>query len=228
MNKDYIECNQIKLAIHDGDLSKNVMNSISNGTYEWQERHLLADIVQAKERVMEIGGGIGYISSALMASGLVEKMISYEANPALIPIIQETWRINGHIAECKNAVLLNSKDVKNIKFYIRSDFWASSLSPDPWGYESVEHVPALDFQDQINEFSPTLIVCDIEGGEIDLFSSVNLSESGVKKVFLEIHPQVSGRHKIKDLFDYFSSHNFHYDAWHSSRCCILFSHIDRS
>ncbi len=47
------------------------------------------------------------------------------------------------------------------------------------------------FNAEVESFRPTMVICDIEGGELDLFMHANLS--GVKKVYMEIHQRVLGR-----------------------------------
>lgn len=86
-------------------------------------------------------------------------------------------------------------------------------------------VPVFSFNAVVERIRPTLIICDIEGGEIELFEHANLT--GVQKVMVEIHQSVVGRMNIKRLFDMFSARNFHYDEHHSSGSVILFSHIHR-
>ncbi len=69
----HYEIQGIKLP-HDKDvISKNIKNSIQNGSYEREESEQLKKILQDGERILEIGGGIGYISSLAAKSKQVEK-----------------------------------------------------------------------------------------------------------------------------------------------------------
>jgi DNA phosphorothioation-dependent restriction protein DptG len=125
----------------------------------------------------------------------------------------------------ENAVLLNEPGKKSVEFYVRNDFWASSLAPKPFGHKSVLTVPVKSFNAEIEAFAPNLIVCDIEGGELDLFLNSNLT--GVTRVYLEIHQKNLGRMGVKRLFDAFSARNFHYDQHHSKGAVVLFSSVNR-
>lgn len=220
-----LNCNGVKIAYDPSAISDQLVQHISAGTYEREESMLIGNIVQRGERILEIGGGLGYLSTLAMGTGKVEALISYEANPKLIPLIQKTWSLNGHAGECRNSVITNTSSGRKIDFYLRRDFWASSLSPEPYGYEEVVQVETTNFQELLDTFKPTLIICDIEGGEGVLFEGVRLQ--GVKKVFMEVHQNVLGRWGMKKLFDRFSHQDFHYDVWHSIGQVVLFSHVSR-
>jgi FkbM family methyltransferase len=160
-----------------------------------------------------------------MNTGRVETLVSYEANPKLIPLIQQTWALNGHKAECRNSVITNTSSGKLAEFYVRQDFWASSLSPKPFGYNQVIQVETVNFQELLDAFKPTLIMCDIEGGEGQLFEGVRLN--GVMKIFMEVHQNVLGRWGMKKLFERLMHQDFHYDVWHSNGQVVMFSNVWR-
>jgi len=212
----HYEIQGIKLP-HDKDvISQNIKNAIRNGSYEREESAELKKIIQKGERILEIGGGIGYISSLAAKSKQVEKICVIEANNVA----------QAADMEIVNGILTN--DVtrsKYITFYLRENFWASSLSPTPNNYVSKERVRVYSFNEMIERVKPTLIICDIEGGETALFKNANLT--GVEKVLIELHQWVVGRRNIKNIFDYFSARDFHYDQRHSNGAVVLFSHVNR-
>lgn len=225
MDLSYLNCKGVKIAYDPAAISDLLVQHINAGTYEREEAMLIGNIVQPGERILEIGGGLGYLSTLAMTTGHVEALISYEANPKLIPIIQKTWALNGQAGECRNSVITNTSSGNRIDFYLRRDFWASSLSPEPYGYEEVVQVETTNFQELLEAFRPTMIICDIEGGEGQLFEGVRLE--GVKKVFMEVHQNVLGRVGMKKLFERFLHQDFHYDVWHSIGQVIMFSHVGR-
>jgi FkbM family methyltransferase len=216
----------ITIPLDETILSETLLQAIVSGKYEHKEAAELGRIVEQGERILEIGGGIGFISALCARNGKSEAIRVYEANPALIPFIHKVHEIN-HVTnvEVRNAVLLNSPGTETTDFYVRENFWASSLSPKPFGYKEVVSVPVRSFNAEVEQFRPTMIICDIEGGEYDLFLNSNLS--GIQKVYVEIHQRVLGRKGIKAVFDAFSARNFHYDQWHSSGSVVLFSHVSR-
>ena len=225
---EIIEHFGVRLELDPSFMSEQMMQVIREKRYELSEAKQVQRIIQKEEVVLEIGAGIGFISALIAKNPQVIRMVSYEANPQLIDPISRTVRTNaGEDAkkwEIRNAVLFTGKAPSSIDFYVHKDFWASSLSPID-DAQRVEKVAVEDFNATLAEIRPTLIVCDIEGGEIELFKNADLS--GVKKVYMEIHQRRVGRNAIKQLFEYFHARDFHYDAAHSQGAVVLFSHVDR-
>jgi FkbM family methyltransferase len=215
----------VRLALDETRMSATMLEVIRAGNYEREEAHHIPAIVEPGERVVELGGGIGLISALVGRSGRAERVVVYEANPHLVPLLERTHALNGVDAEVVNAVVLPRPVAPTVPFYLRRDFWASSLSPEPYGYDEVVEVPVVGFEEMLERHRPTLLVVDIEGGEAELFRDVALT--GVKKVYIEVHQQVLGRIGMKRLFDAFSRRDFHYDQWHSTHGVILFSHVLR-
>ena len=216
----------IKIPIDKAIFSDTIIGAIKKGNYERREATEVQRIVEPGERVLEIGGGIGFVSAVAALDPRVEKIVVFEANPLLMPVIAELHEMNGVAnVDVVNGVLMNSTHAEAAKFYVRQDFWSSSLAEKPWGYERAIDVPTYSFSEQVERIRPTLIVCDIEGGELNLFENANLS--GVKKVLMEVHQEVIGRDGMKKLFDSMSSRGFHYDQWHSNGSVVLFSDINR-
>jgi FkbM family methyltransferase len=214
----------VKIPVHEDVFSPNLLKSFTEGRYEQHEARELGRIIQQGERVLEIGAGVGFISTIVSRNPLTSSLRCYEANPRLIPIIREVHELNGvGNAEVRNGVLGHAGG--SATFYLRKDFWASSLSQGPFPYQETVEVPCFDFNREIEEYRPTLIICDIEGGELDLFEQAVLT--GVKKVYLEVHQRVLGRRGMLRLFQAMGVRGFHYDQHHSSGSVVLFSHVAR-
>jgi FkbM family methyltransferase len=209
-------------------ISPNVEKAVIGKWYEADEAVHLPHVLQEEERVLELGTGLGLISALAAKDPKVAKVLTVEANPNLTEYIHNFHRINKveHKVEQLNAVAMPKPVSNSTSFYVRSDFWASSLSPQPWGYEKVIDVAVVDLNALIERFRPTMMIVDIEGGEIDLFEGSELGT--VKKILMEVHQHVIGRSGMKKVFDALSARNFHYDQWHSSKNVVTFSAVDRS
>ncbi|MGG7567769.1 glycosyltransferase family 2 protein [Rhodovulum sp. DZ06] len=77
-----------------------------------------------------------------------------------------------------------------IPFYLRRDFWASSMEPDSRPWERTAQVPLLPLGALLARHRPTVLACDVEGAELGLFDRLDLS--GLRAVVLELHPKVYG------------------------------------
>jgi FkbM family methyltransferase len=215
----------IRLELRPDVMSDRMISVIRKGSYENGEARQIPKIVDRNERIVELGGGIGFISSLAAKQEKVASVTVYEANPLLIPLIHRNHELNGVRAEVHNAVAQPSAEPAELPFYVRKDFWASSLSPEPSGYQRQINVPVVGFADILERHRPTMLIVDIEGGELELFRKVPLT--GIRKIYMELHQKVVGRMGIKSLFDFLSSRDFHYDQHHSQRSVVLFSHVLR-
>jgi len=222
----YHSLNDIKIPLIPEIISPNLKKAIVSNTYESGEHKELQRIIQKGENILEIGAGIGYISALCRKNPKTNQITIFEANPQLIDFIKLVHKINDIAnVEINHGVLMNTYYNDYIDFYIRKDFWASSLSKEKFGHKKKVKVPVHNFNKVINKVKPTLIICDIEGGELNLFKNSDLS--GVKKIYLELHQKLLGRKGMLEIFDILNNRGFHYDQWHSHNGVVLFSHISR-
>lgn len=221
---DIIEHFGIRLRIEPDYMSPKLMEAIRTGQYETAEARKIGKIVQPGDIILEIGAGMGFITALMLKNANVARVVSFEANPQLIPRIQRTLVDNGlgdQRFELHNAVL-GAEETGTIDFHIHRDFWASSLRKTPATVRSCP-VPLMSFDRTIRAVRPDVIVCDIEGGEEALFSASDLA--GVRNVYLELHQRVLGPAGMRALFQSFHDRGFHYDQNHSSGAVVLFSRI---
>lgn len=219
------ELNGVRLSLDPAVMSPKMIEVIRQGYYEQGEAQEIPRIVQPGERIVELGAGIGFIAITAMRTGNVEHLVSFEANPRLIPLIEANAALNDASFEVRNAVVDPREDGGTRPFYIREDFWASSLVAGPWPYAEQVEVPRVAFARVLDEYRPSMLIVDIEGGEEFLFRDVPLT--GVRKVYMELHQGIIGRVGMKNVFDFMSARDFHYDQWHSHGSVVLFSHVLR-
>jgi len=217
----------VRLDISSPEISRRLVEKMKLGFYEAQEAQCIKTAAQKGDRLLEIGAGLGFLSCIAAQTQLFEAITVVEANPQLIGTIKRNHQINNAECDVLN-VVLSPEPIQaeaTAPFYVRADFWASSLSPRPPHYTRIDHVPIYSFQALLDSFRPSFIACDIEGGEYNIFKGVRLT--GVKKILVELHQKVIGRKGMKYVFDTLSNKGFHYDQWHSSGSVVLFSHVER-
>lgn len=156
--------------------------------YEVPERDLVERYLRPDDRVLELGTGMGLIATLCARRVGSERVLSFEANPALIPVARETFRLNRVAPRLEHAAL--GPRAGEIEFFIEPDFWASSTHRSGAGAQRVR-VPMRPLAEVVAEFQPTFLIVDIEGGEAELFESQDLGPS-VRRLMLELHPQVIG------------------------------------
>ena len=183
-------------------VTKEIRNALYKEQYEDGELALVSAAIGPRDRVLEIGAGIGLISMACAKRCGAENLISYEANPGLEAVIRKNQALNGLYPELRmRAVAVTAGETK---FYFNDNIFSSSLVDRDFGGEAVVHCDC--FADVIAEFKPTAMVIDVEGAEVDLIPSVDLS--GVEKIIIELHPHIVGQEKIDALIAHFLAEGF--------------------
>ena len=183
--KHFYELNGIKLTIDKQFITTNIYKSFLDGSYEQGEYHILSRVLDKNDRVFEIGTGMGY--NSIFAATVVgsENVISFEANPFLIPIIIKNYELNNMHIRLENKFLVKDPlNINEVEFYLAEDFWASNTHPNP--NLPMVKVKTASFIENLIEFNPNVILCDIEGGEIEL---LNIEfPSSIKKIIIDTHP----------------------------------------
>ena len=190
-------------------ITPKIEKVMRNNRYEGGEAKTLRAVLEPGDRVLELGAGVGLCSTIAAHAAGVEQVVAIEANPDLIPMIRETHRLNdAERVDLRNAGATGGA-VGPMDFYLRHDFWASSMEPDSRPYERVVQVPAVDINTVIAELRPTVIVCDIEGGELPLFTNPALDLGGVRLVLLELHPKVFGEEGLARITGTLAARGFY-------------------
>jgi FkbM family methyltransferase len=195
--REIIESEGIRIPFVPNIVTPAIERPMRKGRYEAGERAALRSVLRAGDRVLDLGAGLGLVSTEAARVPGVETVTAVEANPDLVPLIRETWRINGvGNVRLVNAVVATERG-GDAEFYLRHDFWASSMEPGSRPYERVVRVPRASLADLIADTRPTVISCDLEGGEAGLFDSADLS--GVRAIVMELHPKIYGAAGVRSI-----------------------------
>jgi FkbM family methyltransferase len=197
--------------------------AILAGRFEAEEASQIPSIVRPGDRVLEIGAGIGFISTLISRQRRVAQVIAVEANPHLIGYMERLHAAN-RVRKVRrvNAVLTNEARA-SATFYLRRDFWMGSLAAGPNPFVGTVEVPTMSLDGLLREEGIDLVVCDVEGAETVLFQGADLS--GVDRVFLEMHDHVTGLSGVRGLFATLAGHGFVYDPRHSLGSVVLFQKL---
>ncbi|WP_170342222.1 FkbM family methyltransferase [Ruegeria arenilitoris] len=205
-------------------ITPQVKRSILAGRYERDEVGGLPKFIQADDRVVELGAGIGFISTFLYTQLGVSKLTCIEANPSLCEFIGRVHRANDATGlNVLNTVAVGASEVAGkSRFYLREPFWSSSLDPEPEYKKSIE-VDKIPLSDVLRETRANVLIVDIEGGERTLFDDIDLV--GIQKIYLEVHTRKIGLRGIQSCFDSLSALGFAYDQRVSCGGSVLFRRV---
>jgi FkbM family methyltransferase len=220
---EWAKFGDLRVPVEPAVMSEKMLRVIREGRYESAEAKHLPAILKKGDRLVELGGGVGFLSSLAGRTGLVDQIAVYEANPPFVSLIRQAHRANSVTAQAIWGAVVAEKTSPTIPFYVRSDFWASSLSPGAGNYREVIDVPCYSLTEILAANKPTILVSDVEGGEGALFRNIDLA--GITRVYIEIHRWVLGDRGVRRLFDFFSKQEFVYDPRYSSHAVILFRRI---
>ena len=187
----------IRLSINDDKtLSKDLLLSVLQGGYEDKENKVLNEKLESNDIVLELGACIGFnsITAAKINGG---KVVSYEANPNLIPILKKNQELNNISFEVRNKILLGKKsNPGTIPFNISENACMSSFIDYSMSGHQVKETKLIETEfagDAISALSPTFLMVDIEGGEEELFSQSDfLKNSSIKKILIDVSPAIIG------------------------------------
>ena len=199
----YILSRGLKIPKHPELTTGRVRGALREGTYERKECDAVTRIVREGETVLELGGGIGYMSTLLSVTKKVARVVSYEANPTLIPYIRSVHAANGVTnVDLRNA-LLAPEPGDPVPFYIRRNFLGSSLdgTVEPDSIVGTAQIEQHAIGSVLAEVKPDILVCDIEGAEARLLPAGDWS--GLRAAVIELHPQWIGQAGVQAVFDCF-------------------------
>ena len=202
----------------DAETSPTLRRLLYSERYERSESRCAAVALSADDVVLEVGSGLGYLSTICALRLGSERVHTYEADPALIPGIRRHHARNGVAPAVHNAMLAGSTG--SAPFFVAEHFFSSSASaphPETPGLE----VPTLDVRAEFARLRPTFVLMDIEGGEGDLVPLIDWS--GVRKLAIELHPELLGPEGMKAILATLATAGFRESALLSGKRKRYFS-----
>ena len=199
--RGFIRSRGMRVPRHPGITTGRIRAALRAETFERKECEAVMRVVQKGDRVLELGGGIGYVSTLIATQRQARRLVSYEANPALIPHIRRMHATNdAERIELRNA-LLTPEGGAPLPFYLRKNILSSSLdgTVDPGAITGTVEVARQAIGPVLEEVRPEVLICDIEGGEAELLPAGDWSS--LRAAVIELHPQWIGQSGVQAVFD---------------------------
>ena len=197
----------LTLYLPEAALKGNLERALSSGRYENHEADALLTHLRPGDRFLDLGAGLGFIC-ALAAGVLGEAAVAgVEAGPETVKLARKNLAANGFggVKVIRGAVVGAGEG--EVEFGQRPAFWASGLKgPEGWPDNAeVIRVPARPMAKLLARYSPTVICCDIEGGELEVLTQ---PLPGVRLVVVETHPEVYGAAGVERIGAALSAQGF--------------------
>jgi|TARA_B110000902_G_C14208597_1_gene550513 FkbM family methyltransferase len=151
--------------------------------YEKDERKLIVKYMKPDDSVLEMGACIGVVSLTINKILLDKtKQVSIEPNPQMHEYLYTNRENNNGFFNIETCII---SKLNKVDFFIGGKAFLGSSTLN--GEEKIE-IPGKSFQKITDEyFEFTVIVMDIEGGELEFFRSFDLTSSKVRLIIWETH-----------------------------------------
>ena len=202
-----------KIAYDPDVITDAVIDTISDGHYERFEARRAAQMIEDGDRVIELGAGLGFLSTLILDRKQVTDYQAVEADPRLPAMIQRTHDLNdvrgpltihNVVATCDKTMI----DAGTVEFHVGEKFCASSLLGTVSARKHTVQVPVVSLTDMIRKQQSNALILDIEGAEAGVINGTPLD--GINKILMETHPHRLGPAGIRDLFRNLDAQGFMY------------------
>lgn len=169
------------------------------GTYERPEREIVKKYLNRTHPVVELGGSIGIV--ACVTNRLLNdrrKHVVVEANPDLIDVLVENRDRNGcHFTVLHRALAYGGNET--VFYTSPGAFLAGSVQVESSTPVAVRTVSLRGILDEYR-FDACTLVCDIEGGEMDLVEhEIRVLQERVELLIVEVHGWRVGQHRAEQM-----------------------------
>lgn len=169
-------------------LTDRIRKALREGQYEREETECVELYLDADADVVELGGGIGYLSCYIdQRLSNDQTHVVVEPNSHLIPLIEHHREINGAMFEVVNAAY--STEGPLVEFPLPEQFWEASLQCDSEASRTL-HTGTIDLKRLLEAFDLTdiVLIVDIEGGEVELIETeLDVLRSHCQCIIIEYH-----------------------------------------
>lgn len=199
----YLRSRGLKIPKDGKIVTGRIRGALKREGYEAKECEAMMHVVAPGDTVLELGAGIGYMSTLIAVKKPGCRVVSYEANPALLPFIAELHAANGVEDVTVRNALLSDSGGEPVPFHVRRNILASSMdaSVEAASIERSVEVAREDIHAVLAELRPDVLICDIEGAEAHLLPAADLS--CLRAAIVELHPQWIGQDGVQGVFDAF-------------------------
>lgn len=209
-------------------MNDSIRKSIEAERYEGHETTAVRKHIVESDRVLELGAGTGYITMQIASRIGGENLLSIEASPKMVPVVEENLSANliEGVTVINAAVVPDDFAGDHVSFHMTAAFWASSLNTTiakKWKSTKTVDVPAVRIGELMQDHKPTVVIMDIEGGEQGLFDAV--WPAHVRLLVIELHPRLYCDQVIKQIFDQMSASGLTYCPVASSGQVVVFKRV---
>ncbi len=200
-----------------------VVVQLFSDAYEVPEITALQAVVRPGDRVLELGTGLGIVTALAARAAQGGKVLTFEANPALIAPAAALFSQNqiGNV-EARHGVITDGPGGGTLSFHLAEFFPEGSLAKKGVG---VIEVPTWSAAETVKDFHPDVLICDIEGAEGDLLPALDLSS--LRAAVIELHPHILSGTAVARIYGHLFQHGLFPAIEHSSGTVVVFQRTEQ-
>ena len=216
----------ITLEVPPEELGERVQIALESGRFERDEARALRVHFTPADRLLDLGSGTGYMVSIAGRIAGGPAVTGVEALPSMVEVAKANLLRNG-VQGARilwGAAVPMTYEGGHVRFAARKQFWASSIVTTGTARARGQiDVPALRLDALLRESRATVLSCDIEGGELDLFDTDLPTD--LRLIILEIHPKRYGDAGTGRVFAHLLRNQMVYCARRSGGTTVVFRRI---
>ena len=125
LSKNCLEAEGVLIPYDPAIITPPIAHAIKSGYFEAEEAGHIPHIVQPEDIVLDIGAGIGFISTLI--SRHARRVISVVANPALLPFMEKLHGLYGVNIAIRLNTVLGKTTGDSALVYEWGEFWMGCL-----------------------------------------------------------------------------------------------------
>lgn len=160
-------------------------------TDERDEVRMISKFITPNSVVLELGASLGLVSCLTNQKiGTTDTHVVVEAHPALITVLQSKKELNQSSFHIEHGIVSKSSDGT---FYIH-ELVVGGSAVRKTGTRVNVPVVSMDQLETKCKTKFSILICDVEGGELQLIEEFPEFFERVETVIIEIHPFILGDH----------------------------------
>jgi len=174
------------------EVKRGIKHQLVSGDYEREEFALATDWVSPDHPVIELGGCLGVVSAHLRRLLRPDvELITVEANPKLIDACRANATRPAPSAPTRIVCAAVAYGCQTVAFHLNRNSHVSRLASD--GLEANHESSAVTLAKLVADLGASgdyTLICDIEGGEYDLFELDRTALERCRLAIVETHPHL--------------------------------------
>lgn len=197
---DCITSRGLRFPLDDQILSRRRRRVLRDGEYADRETAIVLRALEPADRVVEFGGGFGYLSTIAAAKLGLREYHVFEPNPRLADYIRATHAENGLTGLTTHQAAIGTRKTTGTLFVPGDDPLNGRMAaPDDMeGVTKVEDVEIRSVKTVLRELQPTALICDLNGQEGTVLNAADLGM--VRCAIIKLHPRLSDRAGTATVF----------------------------